>query len=127
MTYLVLLLWIKITVTVLTVVLPVALLPKDRLASLFGFGDAEDGFYRIYGVAILALLFGYYAGIDMASDSIFPDKILWMGIVSNLGATLILLFGKFSKRNWAGIIFFGAIAIAMIIMLLNPELAMSEI
>ena len=124
MTYIVLLLWIKIIVTLLTVVLPVAVLSKNRLAALFGFGDAQDGFYRIYGVAILALLFGYYTGIDLANNGVFPEKILWMGIVSNLGATLVLLFGKFSKRNWPAIAFFGSIAFALIFMLLSPDLAM---
>jgi len=127
MSPIIILLWVKIAITLAMLVVPFSLLPADRITKMSGFGDAAPGFFRLYGLVMLALCVAYYSGIETAKTGIFPTTIVVMGIVSNAGGALLPLFGRFEKRNWAAIGIFGAIAIFLTIMLMSPEWAIKSL
>ena len=76
MTPLELLLIVKISVTLITVAMPFLLLPANRIEQIAGFGAAEPLLYRLYGVAILALLVGYFGGLQSALGGELPQGVL---------------------------------------------------
>jgi hypothetical protein len=82
--------------------------------------------YRLYGVAILSLLVAYSFGIYSVTAGIFPWGVVFMGLVSNVGAasTLIIL-GSWKDYRFLTL-FFGSIGVLLIWVGLNPELAMQS-
>lgn len=118
------LLWIKIIGTLFPVGLPLLLLSKDRIERISGFKSSDVVVYRLYGMAIIALLVGYFGGYLQVINGTFPIGVLWMGLVSNAGAaTILVLSGRAQKAPWeAG--FFALIAMGLTTSLLQPELVM---
>ena len=85
------LLWIKIVGTALAAALPMLLAPASVYEWL-GFPPQPTMlFLRLYGLSTLALLAGYYGGIEQARHGEFPRGVLRMGLVSNGGQGLALL------------------------------------
>ena len=61
-------------------------------------GNPDQSFYRLYGIAMTALLTAYTAGLISLLHGKFPHEVVYMGIVSNLGAAIYLL----TTGNWRG-------------------------
>ena len=113
MTVLSLLLWIKILVTLFWVALPLLVLPKAMIERLSGFESSDRAIYRLYAVAIIALLAGYFGGYLQLIDGEYPYDVLVMGIVSNAGAFFTLLVTKRAKKTPIMAAFFGLIAVGL--------------
>ncbi|MEM1245097.1 MAG: hypothetical protein AAGK22_01935 [Acidobacteriota bacterium] len=124
MTRLTLLLLIKILGT-LPVAVPMLTFSHERLDRISGFGPSHEALYRVYGMALVALLVGYGGGIVQAQSGDYPLGVLIMGLVSNAGATLVLLLTGQAKRQLPAAVFFGLIAAGLAIALLAPEAAMA--
>jgi hypothetical protein len=80
---------------------------------------------RLYGVAITALLVGYGFGIPTANSGQFPRGVVYMGLVSNVGAALLLLQSSKTRITFLLGIFFAVIATGLIVFLIKPDLALS--
>ena len=107
------LLWIKIIGTFVPVALPLLLFRKERIQQLSGFAASDPALYRLYGMAVLALLIGYAGGYAQVLEGIYPMGVVAMGFASNAGAFLILLLtGRGSKAPWEPA-FFGFIAMGL--------------
>ncbi len=126
MTWLSLLLIVKIVVTSILVALPFLLLPKIKLEKLTKIKASSNTFFRLYGMAILALLIGYSFGISPAENNQFPWGVASMGLVSNSGATVILLLSNSSRQNQYLSVFFGLIAVGLITSMIAPEVALQK-
>lgn len=127
MTWLSLLLITKIGVTGLLVAAPFMLLPKSRLEKSLNIVTRTPVFFRLYGVAITALLVGYAFGIPAAEAGRFPWGVVYMGVVSNSGAAILLLvYSQESKQNRVLGGFFGVVALALMAAMIVPASAMQK-
>jgi hypothetical protein len=127
MTWLSLLLITKIGVTGLLVATPFMLLPKSKLEKSLNITTPTPVFFRLYGVAITALLVGYAFGIPAAEAGRFPWGVAYMGAVSNGGAAILLsAYSQGSKQNRVLGAFFGLIALGLITAMIMPASAMER-
>lgn len=128
MSWLALLLIIKIAVTVSLVAIPFLLAPQEKLEATMRINAISILFFRLYGVAIAALVVGYGFGIPAAESGRFPWGVVVMGWVSNAGAALLLL--RFSPPRsqgfWLGV-FFALMAVALTIALAMPAGALRKV
>lgn len=116
-----LLLYTKILITLFTCVVPMLMLPARRVMALYHIGADAVPLVRLYGVALLALLVGYGSGVVSLWSGAIPWGILWMGIVSNLGATVTMgLTGAWRKAPPLAAIF-GGIGLALCAVVIWPE------
>jgi hypothetical protein len=126
MPFISLLLIAKIAVTGLLVALPFTLLPAEKLTKMTGAENAT-GIFRLYGIAITALLFGYASGFIQIADRHFPYGIAIMGLVSNGGAaTYLFLSGAWQRQKFLTF-FLATIAIALIASCLASDVAMQPL
>lgn len=127
MSPLVLLLAAKICVTLLGISLPFLILSRDRLDRFSGFAGTPLVLYRLYGTALLALIVAYGFGLLEAFDGAVPWAIITMGIVSNVGAAVILVAsGMAGSKPWLPA-FFGLIAAGLILTAVFPAAAVSSL
>ena len=85
----------KIIITILAWALPLLVLPASALVSL-GFPMPEPAvFLRLLGTAYCALVVGYMLGLIRVRRNEYPLETVWVGIVSNGGATLVLAAAAF--------------------------------
>ena len=113
---------VKIAFTALFVASPDLLFPLSKLLP----GATSPGLlllFRLYGIAILALLVGYGAALREVLRNRFPRLLVLMGLVSNAGAVVVLTFGGRHAID-GGMIFFAAIASLLFLSLIRPDLAM---
>lgn len=124
MNYLSIILSFKIVITLVSIVLPFMLYHRSKLDRLMDMTSTSAILYRLYGVAVLSLLVAYSSGIYSATAGIFPWGVVFMGLVSNVGAssTLIIL-GSWKDYKFLTL-FFGLIGALLTWVALNPELAM---
>lgn len=127
MTILTIVLIVKIGVTLFAVVLPFLVFSKEKLDLLLQMKAESPSLYRLYGVAILALLVGYGSGIHQIVQETYPSGVIAMGITSNAGAALVLFLTGAAKRNKFLTVFFTLIAVCLIGAALNPETAMTAL
>jgi hypothetical protein len=122
-----LLIIVKITVTAFFVALPFLFAPSARLEATSGVSVKSPLFFRLYGVAIVALLVGYSFGIPAAESGQFPWGVTCMGIVSNAGGAFLLLrsSGSRSLSFWLAM-FFALVAIGLAISMGTPERALEK-
>ncbi len=127
MSYLALLLVTKISVTALLVALPFLVAPLAKLEATTRVRTKSALFFRLYGVAITALLVGYGFGIPAAENGQFPWGVVSMGLVSNAGAAFLLLQASKppSSGFWLGT-FFALVAVALALSLIAPGPALSK-
>lgn len=127
MTILTLVLLIKILVSIVTLVIPFMFFPPARLDASMGMTAVSSRLYRLYGMAILALLVGYAGGIVMAQSGHMPWAIIAMGLVSNIGAAGLLLTAgvKGVERLLMGV--FAMIGLALLVAAVFPELALHSL
>lgn len=121
-----LLLIVKIVVTSVLVTLPFLVLPQYKLEKITEISAASSTFFRLYGVAILALLVGYSFGISSAENSEFPWGVASMGVVSNCGAAFLLLSSRPNSQNRALGIFFALITFGLVASMIRPEAALQN-
>lgn len=126
MSWLSLLLVTKIAVTGLLVAAPLLLLPTSKLERLTNITTQTSLFFRLYGVAITALLVGYAFGIGAAENGRFPWGVVCMGTVSNGGAAILLLANSRSNNNRVLAAFFGLIALALLAAMVLPARAIQK-
>lgn len=127
MSYLALLLVTKISATALLVALPFLFAPLSKLEGTTRMSAKSTLFFRLYGVAIAALLVGYGFGIPVAESGQFPWGVVSMGFVSNAGAALLLLRASKPSASgfWLGT-FFALVAVALAVSMGAPSLALSK-
>lgn len=121
------LLWVKIVGTLFPVALPLILLPASKIEQLSGFKASDPALYRLYGVAILALLVGYLGGYFQVLDGHFPTGVLAMGFVSNFGAFLTLILTGRAKKAPIEPVFFGLIAAGLAASFFARDFAMTPL
>lgn len=126
MSWLSLLLVTKIAVTGLLVAAPLLLLPTSKLERLTNITTHTSLFFRLYGVAITALLVGYAFGIAAAENGRFPWGVVCMGTVSNGGAAILLLANSRSNNNLVLAAFFGLVALALLAAMVLPARAIQK-
>jgi len=112
MTYLDLILLAKIAGTAVFVGLPFLLMPQVRLIGLLQINGAEAAMplIRLYGWAVIALLVGYSFGFSWITGDQFPIGVVSMGLVSNAGATFLLLATGAWRQALPMTVFLGGIA-----------------
>ena len=90
---------LKIGLTLLLWCVPLLLLPNSWLQKL-GFPVMMPEVYlKLLGWAYLALVIGYCFGLCDTWNGVYPLPIIWVGIVSNGGASLLLLIYG-SQGTW---------------------------
>ncbi|MEM7781230.1 MAG: hypothetical protein AAF697_12640 [Pseudomonadota bacterium] len=129
MTYLDLILIAKIVGTALFVGLPFLLLPSARLIGLLKIEGAEAAMplIRLYGWAVIALLVGYCFGFSWITGGTFPFGVVTMGLVSNAGATVLLMITGAWRQALPVTVFLGVIAASLMISMWNQEWAMQAL
>lgn len=121
------LLLIKIVGTFFPVAAPLLVLPKERIDQLSGFQASDSTLYRLYGMALLALLVGYAGGFLEVQRGEFPAGVVVMGIVSNGGAFLVMLKTGRARQTPIAAGFFGLICIGLIASGLMAEAAVTPL
>ena len=92
---------VKIALTVAVWCIPLLFFPSALLLSL-GFPVPEPQiFLRLLGMAYIALVVGYCFGLKACAEGTYPAGVVWVGIVSNGGACLLLAIGAM-LGVWAG-------------------------
>ena len=84
---------VKIAITAILWGGPLLLLPSSLLSRI-GFPLPEPQlFLRLLGVAYWALLAGYVFGLRVSLQGGYPAEAIWVGIISNGGAFILLTAG----------------------------------
>lgn len=92
---------IKIVLTTLIWCIPLLLFPAAWLKWL-GFPVPEPQlFLRLLGMAYVALVLGYGFGLHDTLRHQYPETIIWVGVVSNGGACLLLAMAALTQA-WHG-------------------------
>ncbi len=92
----------KIIITIVAWCIPALLFPVSLLSKL-GFPAPDPIIYiRLLGMACVALVVGYWFGLVAVRRGEYPEAPVWVGIVSNGGAAIILALYGFSGywQNW---------------------------
>lgn len=90
---------IKIGFTLVLWCLPLLMLPENLLIQLGLPKPSTILFLRLLGMAYFALVVGYCFGLMETLNGVHPTNVVWVGIVSNGGACLILLINAI-LRTW---------------------------
>jgi len=114
MTYLSVLLVTKIVVTLIFVCLPFGFFQKEKLDQMAGFGSPTVAFYRLYAVAITALVVAYAGGFLQTLAGVYPSQIVAMGLASNLGAAMVMIGTGYARQQPLLTAFFGAVGIGFV-------------
>ena len=112
MTYLAALFGAKILISLGLLVWPFLGWPKAKLEKAFGVSAARATLFRLYGVALLALLIGYSGGLMQALRGTFALEILLMAAVSNIGAVIALITTGAAKSARLYVYLFGGFGAA---------------
>jgi hypothetical protein len=107
MSFITLVLIAKIIVTGIMTAVPFLFQPAERLAARTGAGVGGATLFRLYGIAILAVLVGYASGFWLIGRGEFPWGVVAMGLVSNGGGATVL-FASGAWRRAKPIAFFVA-------------------
>lgn len=124
MTWLSILLIVKIAVTAALIAAPFLLAPRQVLAKRVGVETSTSAMFRLYGVAMAALLVGYGFGIATAQAGVFPWGVVAVGVVSNGGASIALLVTDAARKSAALTAFLILITISLIAAMLAPDAAL---
>ena len=127
MTLLSLLLVTKILITLGVVILPFLFFKTATLDRLAGFGTPNAAFYRLYGMAILALVVAYTGGLLQTFQGLYPGTIVAMGLVSNVGAATVMVLTGYARKQVPLALFFGLVGVGFILAALFPAAAMTEV
>jgi hypothetical protein len=122
----------KICITLVIWAVPLLVLPEKVFVWLGLPKPINIMFLRLLGMAYGALSIDYIFGLIAALKGIYPTSTIWMGVISNGGASIILLtYGLFGYwKSWkivaqAGMWFFmfatALISIGLIVTGLYPQ------
>lgn len=117
------LLLVKIAVTMVFVALPYLCLTDRQIAHVLGEPPKDRPLQRLYATALLALCVAYASGLSWWRADDFPTGIVLMGLVSNGGATALLLLDQHTRIERLSALFFGSVTIALALAWVFPELA----
>ena len=118
MIFLSILLITKIVGTIAIASIPFLFYPQQKLEGMTQVSAANPGLFRLYGVAITALLIGYSFGLYDTLNGVFPYYAVVTGVFSNGGAALFLLkYAQKTALNTFVTAFFGVIAILLTVVL----------
>ncbi|MCU7798528.1 MAG: hypothetical protein KZQ75_15485 [Candidatus Thiodiazotropha sp. (ex Myrtea spinifera)] len=126
MSWISLLLLVKIVVTLVLVAIPFLFVSKEKLEIIVNIKANSPQFFRLYGVAIFALLVGYSFGIPLAESGVFPWGVVSMGVVSNGGAAFILVSAGLNSKNRVLALFFLFITLGLVLSILFSQLAVQK-
>ena len=119
---------VKIIVTIIFVAVPFLLLPQEKLRARFRTEGAGSGtLFRLYGVAMLAILANYAYGLWAAMHGQFPWGVIAMGVISNGGAVLVSLWMGAWRRAKALNALFAAVAITLLLAALFQRQALTPL
>jgi len=127
MTLLDILLIVKILVTGVMVVMPLLFIPQVSLEKRLGIGTGSMPYIRLYGVAVLALLFGYGSALSGFTGGPFPWGIIIMGLVSNGGASAVMIVSGLAAKQKILLGFFITITVLLLLSAIFPDLAMQQL
>ena len=113
--------------TLFIVVIPFLTFKAETLADLTGLASPDLAFYRLYGIAILALLVAYSGGLQQTLNSTYPIVIVAMGTVSNLGAALVMILTGYASDQILGTVFFAAVGVGFAISAAFPDWVMRKV
>jgi len=122
-----LLISLKLTVTLLLLVGPFLLFSTEKLGRLLSISANSPTFFRLYGMAMLALATAYAGGLWFAWQGTFPWVIVLMGVVSNCGAAVVLLRGPDTRKLRPQALLFGAIGIGFVLSALFSDKAIAPL
>ena len=94
--------WIKILGTLAMWCVPLLLLPRAVLAD-YGVSASEVMFLRMLGWAYIALCVGYGFGLRAAMAGRLETAPLWVGVVSNGGAAVLMTYHMLADGAFAGL------------------------
>ncbi|MEP5152655.1 hypothetical protein [Planktotalea sp.] len=117
----------KIIVTLVLVAVPFLVFPMAKLSKLTGVSAQSAMFFRLYGVAVLALLVGYAGAFPLMWQDTFPWAVVIMGIVSNAGASLVLINGGALKTKPLFALIYTGIALSLILCAIFPAVAIAPL
>lgn len=117
----------KISVSLVLLVFPFLLASQERLERLTGTTAASPLFFRLYGVAISALLVGYAFAFPTLQAGQFPWSVAIMGAISNGGGSYLVLKGRTSRASRVQGYLFGGIFLALMVSMVLPDLATRRI
>ncbi|MEM9618267.1 MAG: hypothetical protein AAF936_09935 [Pseudomonadota bacterium] len=126
MTWLSTLLIVKIAVTTALIAAPFLLAPRPVLAKRMGVETNTSAMFRLYGVAMAALLVGYGFGIVAAQAGVFPWGVVAVGLVSNGGAFIALLVTGAARKSTALTAFLVLITVGLVAAMLAPDAALTR-
>ena len=94
----------KIALTVFAWCVPLLLLPTPWLEALGFVVPQPRIFLYLLGMAYTALVVGYAFGLRSAREGEYPEATVWVGLVSNGGACLMLAVAGFTGTwsTWEG-------------------------
>ncbi len=97
-------LWFKIGITILLWAGPLLVLPGFAFSRL-GFPQPPMLYIRLLGAAYTALVVGYCFGLADLRAGNMPAGVIWMGVVSNGLAAMVLLAHGIAGtwRVWGGL------------------------
>ncbi len=93
--------------------IPFLFLPAARLANSAGAGVGGATLFRLYGIAIAALLVGYSSGFWLIARGEFPWGLVAMGLVSNGGAATVVFASGAWRKAMAITFFIASIALLL--------------
>lgn len=96
---------------------------NSRLNNLTGQWGQDPLIYRLYAVALAALVVGYLAALFVALDLQIPWGMMWVGLISNAGAFVMIMTWSLNPRVRRAAWPFGAIAAGLALALLFPDQA----
>jgi hypothetical protein len=123
MSFLALVLAAKIVLTGLLTAVPFLFLPASRLATTTGVAGGGETLFRLYGVAIVALLVGYASGFWILASGQFPWGVVIMGLVSNAGGAALLIGTGAWRKALPITVVVSAIAASLAVAALAPDFA----
>lgn len=89
----------KIAVTVIAVIAPLLLFDRDKRARQYGLAPGSPLIFNLYAMALTALLVNYGFGLIQTYQGVFPASVVWVGIISNLGASFVLAKERLSNST----------------------------
>ncbi|MEM8661010.1 MAG: hypothetical protein AAGF35_09005 [Pseudomonadota bacterium] len=128
----------KIVITILLWALPFLLAPANVLQLLMGAVPEPIFNLRLLGWAYVALIIGYVGGLLQARNGVMPLQIIAMGLVSNGGASLLvlghLLWGTGAELRglpafltWFSFIALALITIGLVVAALQYKRAIAQV
>lgn len=104
----------KIIYSIICLIIPFLFFNKTKLEKLTASTMQSVALFRLYGVAILALLVAYCFGLYQTLQDVFPLSAVWMGVMSNLGASAVLVKTSAWRTSKMNFVVFSVIGLVLL-------------